>query len=358
MHMKLLEIFFLVFWFKETGILASKAFLSHKVVIAGWIQQHRAFPLTITWPKSRSACDQSPPILSSVRNTSTGIPPVAATPRPTAQAAPATTANDPADATTHLPSDASNPPKGKLGCATSMVWGHLTKLPCNDIADQKVSCGYCGWYSMRDFMTFVALRNLDSKFLREGSKDLDDSIFRIRSAVRDVRASPAKLQSFKIVCSKKNKSKSLVCLDVETRCNSSYLILEATLKFRKAFDSSNEETSSSSQATMKEEETDDAGDVVVYALSKYKRRAESQCKEGKSELERVTLRLPSFQSDVPLALLHATELCASSGNSHLSSWLAADNADWTAGYIGWSVLAFQSRGGPLTLEAKDAVLEQ
>lgn len=50
--------------------------------------------------------------------------------------------------------------------------------------------------------------------------------------------------------------------------------------------SSNEETSSSSQATMKEEETDDAGDVVVYALSKYKRRAESQCKEGKSELER------------------------------------------------------------------------
>lgn len=78
--------------------------------------------------------------------------------------------------------------------------------------------------------------NIFSLTVKEGSKDLDDSIFRIRSAVRDVRASPAKLQSFKIVCSKKNKSKSLVCLDVETRCNSSYLILEATLKFRKAFD--------------------------------------------------------------------------------------------------------------------------
>lgn len=48
--------------------------------------------------------------------------------------------------------------------------------------------------------------------------DLNDSIFRIRNAVRYVRSSPARSQTFKMCIEKaKIESKRLLCLDVETR---------------------------------------------------------------------------------------------------------------------------------------------
>ncbi|XP_027155111.1 zinc finger BED domain-containing protein RICESLEEPER 2-like [Coffea eugenioides] len=73
--------------------------------------------------------------------------------------------------------------------------------------------------------------------VREGLKDLEDSIVRIRSAVRYVRSSPARAQRFKSCIEKERiESKNLVCLDVETRWNSTFLMLEAALKFQKAFE--------------------------------------------------------------------------------------------------------------------------
>uniref|UniRef100_A0A803MR49 BED-type domain-containing protein n=1 Tax=Chenopodium quinoa TaxID=63459 RepID=A0A803MR49_CHEQI len=56
------------------------------------------------------------------------------------------------------------------------------------------------------------------------------------AAVKYVRSSPSRLQKFKsCVEEEKITSKGLVCLDVETRWNSTYLMLKSALVFRKAF---------------------------------------------------------------------------------------------------------------------------
>ncbi|CAH9100269.1 unnamed protein product [Cuscuta europaea] len=62
--------------------------------------------------------------------------------------------------------------------------------------------------------------------VKDGLKDLDASIAKIRAAVRYVRSSPARLQKF-VCCVEEEKidSKGLVCLDVDTRWNSTYFML-------------------------------------------------------------------------------------------------------------------------------------
>ena len=63
------------------------------------------------------------------------------------------------------------------------------------------------------------------------------SIFRIRNAVKYVKSSPARLKNLKHVWSMKfPEGASLVVQDVSTRWNSTYLMLESTLKFQKAFE--------------------------------------------------------------------------------------------------------------------------
>ncbi|KAL0545746.1 hypothetical protein IC582_015638 [Cucumis melo] len=76
-------------------------------------------------------------------------------------------------------------------------------------------------------------------------KEHNDCIDRIRYAVRFIRSSLARFLKFKkcielekIVC------KSYVCLDVPTRWNSTYMMLEVTVKFEKAFDRLEDEDAS------------------------------------------------------------------------------------------------------------------
>lgn len=73
--------------------------------------------------------------------------------------------------------------------------------------------------------------------VREGLKENDCSISRIRNAVRFVRSSPARLQKFRsCVKQEQIESKRQLCLDVETRWNSTYLMLEYACIYRRAFD--------------------------------------------------------------------------------------------------------------------------
>ena len=62
--------------------------------------------------------------------------------------------------------------------------------------------------------------------------------------MRYVKSSPNRYEVFK-KCVEKQKivSKSLVCLDVPTRWNSTYLMLEAAEKFEKAFERLEDEDS-------------------------------------------------------------------------------------------------------------------
>ncbi|XP_024027613.1 zinc finger BED domain-containing protein RICESLEEPER 2-like [Morus notabilis] len=58
----------------------------------------------------------------------------------------------------------------------------------------------------------------------------------IRNTVRYVRSSPARLLKFKsCVEREKIEYKGLICLDVPTRWNSTYMMLDAAIKFQKAF---------------------------------------------------------------------------------------------------------------------------
>jgi len=67
-------------------------------------------------------------------------------------------------------------------------------------------------------------------------KELDFSIMVVSNSVRYVKASPSRLARFKS-CVKNTckEEKALVCLDVPTRWNSTYLMLEHALRFVDAF---------------------------------------------------------------------------------------------------------------------------
>ena len=70
----------------------------------------------------------------------------------------------------------------------------------------------------------------------EGLKDCDESIVKVRNAVRYVRSSPSRLEKFKLCVNyMKIDTKKLVSLDVQTRWNSTYLMLESAEKFQATF---------------------------------------------------------------------------------------------------------------------------
>ncbi|XP_061358176.1 zinc finger BED domain-containing protein RICESLEEPER 2-like [Gastrolobium bilobum] len=72
--------------------------------------------------------------------------------------------------------------------------------------------------------------------VNDGLKELHASITKIRNAVRFVRASPSRMDRFK-TCIKdcRIQEGGIVQLDVPTRWNSTYIMLESALKFQKAF---------------------------------------------------------------------------------------------------------------------------
>ena len=73
--------------------------------------------------------------------------------------------------------------------------------------------------------------------VRDGVKEIETSIIRIRGVVRYIRSSPQRAQQFGICCDQEQiVSKSSLCLDVPTRWNYTFLMLETALKFQKAFE--------------------------------------------------------------------------------------------------------------------------
>ena len=71
----------------------------------------------------------------------------------------------------------------------------------------------------------------------DGLKEMDESIVKIRNVVRYVRSSPSRMAKFNSCANREGiESKSSVCLDVPTRRNSTFLMLERAVQFEKAFE--------------------------------------------------------------------------------------------------------------------------
>ncbi|KAF1865855.1 hypothetical protein Lal_00023529 [Lupinus albus] len=82
-----------------------------------------------------------------------------------------------------------------------------------------------------------AISYLRRKLNTRGGLVCGGKYFHMRNVVRYVKSSPSKLKIFKeCIETELIESQSLVCLDVSTRWNSTYLMLEHSEKFEKAFD--------------------------------------------------------------------------------------------------------------------------
>ena len=72
--------------------------------------------------------------------------------------------------------------------------------------------------------------------VNSGLKETDKSILRICVVVKYIRSSPSRLMSFKEYVERQNiEHMGHICLDVETRWNSTYLMLDVALKHKKEF---------------------------------------------------------------------------------------------------------------------------
>ncbi|XP_019168370.1 PREDICTED: zinc finger BED domain-containing protein RICESLEEPER 2-like [Ipomoea nil] len=73
--------------------------------------------------------------------------------------------------------------------------------------------------------------------VQDGLKECDSSVKKVRDAVRYVRSSPARLQKFKSLADLIGvEAKNSLCLDVPTRWNSTYMMLNTALLFQKVFE--------------------------------------------------------------------------------------------------------------------------
>ncbi|XP_077222095.1 zinc finger BED domain-containing protein RICESLEEPER 2-like [Tasmannia lanceolata] len=96
-----------------------------------------------------------------------------------------------------------------------------------------------------DFLHMRCCAHILNLIVNDGLNEAKMSINNIRGAMRYIRISPARSQRFK-ECVEKEKItyKGLLCLDIQTGWNSAYLMLDAALKFQKAFEWMAEEESS------------------------------------------------------------------------------------------------------------------
>ena len=82
------------------------------------------------------------------------------------------------------------------------------------------------------FIHLRCIAHILNLIVSDGLKEMNELVARVRRAVRYVRQSPARLAKFKeCALVEKIQSKSSLCLDVSTRWNSTYLMLDVAQKF-------------------------------------------------------------------------------------------------------------------------------
>uniref|UniRef100_A0A803N1G1 BED-type domain-containing protein n=1 Tax=Chenopodium quinoa TaxID=63459 RepID=A0A803N1G1_CHEQI len=134
------------------------------------------------------------------------------------------------------------PPDKKLKAGREYIWNRKSKRKAEywkyylenvENGKLRAECKFCP-------KTFAADGNLNgSKNVKNHAESCLEHgvcIDRVRNAVKYVKNSPARILRFKDLVQKANiDSKSSLCFDVPTRWNSTYIMLETTLKFRRVF---------------------------------------------------------------------------------------------------------------------------
>ena len=87
-----------------------------------------------------------------------------------------------------------------------------------------------------EFMHMRCCAYILNLIVREGLKEIDASIAKVLEAMRYVKSLPNRNQNFRSFIERLGmESKSLLCLDLPTRWNLTYLMLEIAEKFEKVF---------------------------------------------------------------------------------------------------------------------------
>ncbi|XP_041017905.1 zinc finger BED domain-containing protein RICESLEEPER 2-like [Juglans microcarpa x Juglans regia] len=111
-----------------------------------------------------------------------------------------------------------------------------------------------------EFLHMRCYAHILNLIVRDGLKEYDQSIARIRGAVKYVKSSPQRLNTFKQCCDNDGITcKSGVCLDVATRWNSTYMMLDRAEKFQKAFERLEDEDPGYIKSVGEDDSDDDDG---------------------------------------------------------------------------------------------------
>ncbi|KAH1074185.1 hypothetical protein J1N35_026513 [Gossypium stocksii] len=129
--------------------------------------------------------------------------------------------------------------------ASSQAEGTTGKRKAAPQSSNDVAIGYLrkkfnprgGLVQNGKYLHMKCMTHIVNLIVVEGLKDMNISVEHVRGAVRYVRQSPARLQKFKeCVVVEKIECKKMLCLDVCTRWNSTYLMLDTGQNFERAFE--------------------------------------------------------------------------------------------------------------------------
>jgi hypothetical protein len=109
----------------------------------------------------------------------------------------------------------------------------------NDAALEYVkmrTCNKPGAILESQYMHMRCCAHILNLIVTDGLKEVEDSIVRVRSAVKYVKSSPARFEKFKTCVEREQLTfKGLLCLDVPTKWNSTFFMLEGAEKCQSAF---------------------------------------------------------------------------------------------------------------------------
>ena len=97
----------------------------------------------------------------------------------------------------------------------------------NDTGVQHLKKRLLSWNNLvlkGDYIHMRCCAHVLNLIVSSGLKEIDNSVLRIRAAVKYIRSSPSRFMKFKECVEKQNiEYKGHICLDVETRWNSTYI---------------------------------------------------------------------------------------------------------------------------------------